>query len=61
MGKPDIRSQLRPPRRLPIGCRERVSRLWSIGLNIVFSPMLQIFEFASAFPENRVTLFGPML
>ncbi len=33
----------------------------SIGLNIVFSPVLKVSDFASDFPENRVPLFGPML
>jgi hypothetical protein len=34
---------------------------WGIGLNIVFGPILQLFDLASAFPEDRVPLFGPML
>ncbi|RYE29410.1 MAG: hypothetical protein EOP23_21510 [Hyphomicrobiales bacterium] len=32
-----------------------------IGLDIVFGPMIQVFDLASAFPENLIPLFGPML
>jgi len=32
--------------------------LYSIGANIVFSPILWLFVFASAFPENRMPFFG---
>jgi hypothetical protein len=39
----------------------RIIRLWSIGLTIVFSPLLQLLASASACPENRVPLFGSML
>lgn len=30
------------------------------GLNIAFSPLILLFGLASAFPENRAPLFGPM-
>ncbi len=39
----------------------RVAALQSLGPHIVFGPILQVSDFASAFPENRVPLFGPML